>query len=245
MDKDNDIQSERYAQSASQPFNALGGTFIIAAAQIVAKLKKIRALIFDWDGVFNDGFKGERVSSTFGEADSMGINMLRYGLWRNNGQLPAVALISGQNNKTALQFALREHFHDVYSGISDKRLAIQHLCTVRRVKPDQIACVFDDINDLGMVSVCGLSCLVNRPASPLLRRYISDKKICDYITGNSSRNHAVREIAELFLGLMGLYETVIESRIAYDQQYQHYFRQRQAVSTLFFTQQDDEIVVAK
>ena len=245
MDKDNGIHSERYSQSVSQSFSALGGTFIIPAPQIAAKLKKIRALIFDWDGVFNDGFKGEGVPSTFGEADSMGINMLRYGLWRNSGQLPAVALISGQNNQTALQFAIREHFHDVYSGISNKRLAIQHLCTARRVKRDQIACVFDDINDLGMVSICGLSCLVDRPASPLLRRYISDKKICDYITGNRPRNHAVREIAELFLGLMGLYETVIESRIAYDQQYQHYFSQRQAISTLFFTQQKDKIAVAK
>ena len=199
------------------------------------------AAIFDWDGVFNDGFKGESFSSTFGEADSMGINMLRYGLWRQNGQLPAVAIISGESNQTALQFARREHFHDVYSGIRDKRLAIQHICTVHCVKPDQIACVFDDINDLGMVKLCGVSCLVNRPASPLFRRYISQNKICDYITGSNPRSHAVREIAELLLGLMGLYETVIESRVAYDQQYQQYFTQRQAISTRVFSQQKDKI----
>ena len=101
----------------SRHFSALNGSFIIPAVRIAAKLKKIRAVIFDWDGVFNDGFKGESFSSTFGEADSMGINMLRYGLWRQNGQLPAVAIISGESNQTSLQFARREHFHDVYSGI--------------------------------------------------------------------------------------------------------------------------------
>ncbi len=245
MVKANGSNSDEYGESVSRHFSAINGLFIIPAVRIAAKLKKTRVVIFDWDGVFNDGLKGEGLSSTFGEADSMGINMLRYGLWRKNGQLPAVALISGQTNHTAIQLARREHFHDVYSGISDKRLAVQHFCTARRVKLDQIACVFDDINDVGMAKVCGLSCLVNRPASPLFKRYVSDNKICDYITGSSPRSHAVREVAELFLGLMGLFETVVESRVAYDQDYRDYFNQRQATLTRFYTQQADKIVSAR
>jgi 3-deoxy-D-manno-octulosonate 8-phosphate phosphatase (KDO 8-P phosphatase) len=185
------------------------------------------------------------MSSAFGEADSMGINMLRYGMWLENQHLPTVAVISGQDNHTAVQFALREHFHNVYLGISDKRLAVRHLCTVHKIKSSQIACVFDDINDLGMASICGLRCLVNRPASPLFTQYASASKLCDYITGGSPESHAVREVAELFLGLMGLFETVVESRVEGDQAYQDYFNQRQATPTQCYIQQADKIVSKK
>jgi 3-deoxy-D-manno-octulosonate 8-phosphate phosphatase (KDO 8-P phosphatase) len=245
LDKDNHINSDEYSESVSQHFTAAGGLFLIPAARIAEKLKQIRAVVFDWDGVFNDGFKGEGLPSAFGEADSMGINMLRYGIWFKNHQLPSVAVISGQDNRTAIQFALREHFHNVYLGIIDKRLAVRHLCTIHKIKPSQIACLFDDINDLSMAKICGLRCLVNRPASPLFKRYASENKLCDYITGSSPDHHAVREIAELFLGLMGLFETVVESRVDCDQAYQDYFNQRQATLTQFYTQAANKIVPKK
>ena len=245
MDKDNRINSNDYSESVSQHFTAAGGLFMIPAARIAEKLKHIRAVIFDWDGVFNNGFKGEDLPSAFGEADSMGINMLRYGMWCKNQQLPAVALISGQDNRTAVQLALREHFHNVYLSISDKRLAVQHLCTVHQIKPSQIACLFDDINDLGMAKICGLRCLVNRPASPLFKQYASENKLCDYITGSSPDHHAVREIAELLLGLMGVFETVVDSRVDCNQAYQDYFKQRQATLTQFYTQAANKIVTQK
>ncbi len=242
MDKDNRIKLDEFSESVSQHFTAAGATFMIPPARIAAKLKHIRALIFDWDGVFNEGFKGGDLSSAFGEADSMGINMLRYGFWRKNHQLPAVAVISGQDNHTVVQFALRERLHNVYLGIRDKLLAVRHLCWNHKIKPDQIVCIFDDINDLGMAKICGLRCLVNRPASPLFRHYVSEYKLCDYITGCSPGHHAVREFSELFLGLMGLFETVVASRIDCDQAYQDYFNHRQAISTQFYTQQADKIV---
>lgn len=242
MDKDKHIKPDKITESVSRHFTAAGGLFVISAARIAQKLKAIRAVIFDWDGVFNSGFKGEGISSAFGEADSMGVNMLRYGMWLENRHLPAVAVISGQDNPTAVQFALREHFDNVYLGISDKRLAVRHLCTAYKIKTSQIACVFDDINDLGMARICGVRCLVNRPASPLFTQYASANKLCDYITGSSPESHAVREVAELFLGLMGMFETVVESRVESDQVYQDYFNQRQATATRCYTQQADKIV---
>jgi len=245
LDKENHINSCEYVESVSQQFIELGGVFTSLPAQVVVKLRKIRGIIFDWDGVFNDGSKGEGFSSFFNEADSMGTNMLRYGLWRENGRLPITAVISGEKNRTAIQFALREHFDNVYLGVTNKQLAVKHLCVMHNLEPGRIASFFDDINDLDMAKVCGLRFLINRPASPLIKKYILENALCDYITGNDPRNYAVREVSELLLGLLDIFETVVASRVNYDQTYQEYFSQRQAVSTHCYTQEHNKIVATK
>ena len=38
--------------------------------------------------------KGEGAESTYSEPDSMGTNLLRYALWRQQGELPIAALIT-------------------------------------------------------------------------------------------------------------------------------------------------------
>ena len=98
-------------------FQGLGGVFLTPAAAMAARLPVIRALLYDWDGVFNIGMKGESIRSSFSEPDSMGSNMLRYALWRAQGRMPVCAIISGEYNPTARQFAMREHFHEVYTGM--------------------------------------------------------------------------------------------------------------------------------
>ncbi len=137
--------------------------------------------------------------------------------------------------------ARREHFHSVYIGMSDKRLALRHLCSTHDIEPAQIACVFDDVNDLGMAEMCGIRCLVHRPASPLLRQYAIAQELCDYVTGSDSSNCAVREVCELFLGLLGIFDSVVASRMAYDDSYRDFFAQRQADTTRVFIQQAGEI----
>ena len=226
----------------SRLFTRLGGRFILSPDRIESKLRKIRALIFDWDGVFNSGLKGSGFSSTFSEPDSMGTNMLRYGLWLSNKQLPFVGIITGADNQAAVEFARREHLHDVYIGVKDKRLAIKHLIKTRQVDVDQIACAYDDINDLGMAALCGLRFMVMRSASPLFNNYVTRRKLCDYITGCSSKDTPVREISELALGLMGIFETVVDSRVNWDEKYQDYYKQRQAIATHFYTQEASAIV---
>ena len=218
-----------------------GGVFVTPAPVLAANLQRIRAVIFDWDGVFNSGAKGQGLSSTFSEADSMGSNMLRYALWRRSQELPVVAVVSGEDNGVALQFAKREHFQAVYTGVRDKRLVIEHLCSRHELQPDEIACIFDDINDLGMAAMCGLRYLVRRAASPLLTHYIADRELCDYISANGATQHAVRELCELSLGLLGMFDQIVDSRAAYDASYQHYFSERQAGRTRCYTQKAQKI----
>ncbi len=221
-------------QRLAEIFTDLGGTFVTPATAISARLQSIQAVVFDWDGVFNDGFKGEGAPSTFSEADSMGSNMLRYGLWRQNKTLPTAAIISGEQNQTARHFATREHFHHVYLGIPDKREALKHLCTIQKIKPENVAFIFDDVNDLGMAAQCGLRLMVKRQASPLLQNYAINNDRCDYISANCGSAHAVREAMEFMLGFSGNFDAVIDSRIRYDEIYQAYFDQRQAIVTQSF-----------
>lgn len=222
-------------------FGAAGGTFITPADELSTKLDQIRAIVFDWDGVFNDGRKGQGISSGFSEADSMGTNMLRYGLCRRSGTLPYTAIISGENNETAVAFAKREHLTAVYTGIRKKQDVIAHLCEENGLQPQQIACVFDDVNDLPMAELCGLRFMVRRHASPLLTEFVARRQFCDYVTGASGDTYAVREVCELMLGLMDFYAEAVASRVASDTDYEYYFQARQSVITSCYVLQGDVI----
>lgn len=210
-------------------FESRGGLFLKKPDALAARLAGVRALVFDWDGVFNAGEKALGTTSGFAEADSMGVNMLRYGLWRRDGCLPRVAIITGEPNASAQFFAEREHFDALYQRVKDKRVALSDFCDRCDLAPKQVACLFDDINDIGMASQCGVRILIRRDASDLMREYLCRSAICDYVTASESGNFAVREASELMLALSCLFDEIIESRVAFDEQYQAYLAARQAV----------------
>ncbi|HZF27613.1 MAG TPA: phosphatase [Gammaproteobacteria bacterium] len=212
-------------------FSKLGGVFLTPVGTLHERLREIRGLVSDWDGVFNDGAKGDGSASTYNEPDSMGTNLLRYALWRAHGTLPVAALITGADNPSAREFARREHFHAVYHGARNKTAAIEAFCASQRLSSEQLLCIFDDVNDLGMAFACGVRVLVRRTASPLLHDYVTRQNLCDYITGHSASAHAVREVCELVLGLLGAFDAVVASRVAWDAEYARYFAARQAVPT--------------
>lgn len=216
-------------------FVEIGGTFVLPVADMASRLSGIKAFVFDWDGVFHAGRKGKQGGNSFAEADSMGLNMLRFGHWLQHGALPVVAIVTGEQNPPARELAEREHFHGMYYGIKDKRKALQHLCGTYELQPAEVAFVFDDILDLSISEQVGLRMQVRRDASPLFRDHCIEKGYCDYITGQSPAGHAVREVCELILGLRGNYSEVIELRKAYEGPYAEYLALRQAVEPAFHT----------
>jgi 3-deoxy-D-manno-octulosonate 8-phosphate phosphatase (KDO 8-P phosphatase) len=217
-------------------FSKLGGTFVTPIGVLVKRARTIRGFVSDWDGVFNQGAKGEGAESTYSEPDSMGTNLLRYALWREQGELPIAALITGAENPSARAFALREHFHAIYYGSRNKTSAIETLCRVHGISSEQLVCIFDDVNDLGMAFACGIRVLVQRTASPLLREYVVTQGLCDYVTAHTPERHAVREVCELLIGLLGSFEAVVASRVGWDRDYAAYFAARQALTTEFVDQ---------
>jgi 3-deoxy-D-manno-octulosonate 8-phosphate phosphatase (KDO 8-P phosphatase) len=217
-------------------FSKLGGVFLTPALVLAERVTRMHGFVCDWDGVFNDGAKSDVAQSTYNEPDSMGTNLLRYALWRVRGRsLPICALVTGAANPSAHAFAMREHFQAVYYGARNKTAAIESLCGTHGLSTEQLLCIFDDVNDLGMR--CGIRVLVRRDASPLLHDYITRRHLCDYVTANTPQRHAVREVCELLLGLLGSFDAVVASRVAWDDDYQRYFAERQAVVTDFVDQE--------
>ena len=216
-------------------FSRLGGVFLTEPSTLAGRLRRVKGLVFDWDGVFNHGEKGAAArSGPFSEPDSMGTNILRYALWRRDREVPATAIITGEHNEDARSFAVRERFHAVYPDIKDKSEAMEHFRACHGLERAQIACVFDDINDLSMVKGCGVGVLVRRDASPLLRDYVVRNRLCDYVTGTGAGRGAVREAAELLVGLMDAFDAVVDSRIAFDADYARYLSARRAVEPQVF-----------
>lgn len=217
-------------------FTALGGQFVTPVDILTEKLRSIRAIVFDWDGVFNDGVKTEAGSSSFSEVDSMGTNLLRFGFWlHHGGQLPAVAIVTGVTNNLADALVRREHFHACYSQAKHKVEVLAHFLDEHNLQPQEVAFFFDDALDLSVAEIAGVRIMVRRNANPLFTDYVVKNGLADYVTGNQSGQFAVREGCELMLGLLGQFDTVMAERLRYRPVYDQYYQQRQAIEPSYWT----------
>jgi 3-deoxy-D-manno-octulosonate 8-phosphate phosphatase (KDO 8-P phosphatase) len=227
----------------AQIFHNNGGTFLTPAAEIAAKLQDIRAFVFDWDGVFNDGTKNDQGSSPFSEIDSMGVNLLRFGWWTNhNKQMPVMAVISGERNALSFKLTQREHYDAGYFKIRHKIEALEHLMEAHNLQPHQVAFFFDDALDLSIAECCGLRIMIKHEGNPLFRKYVTDRHLADYITANRGGHHAIREATELLLGLATIYDQTIDLRRSYYPDYEQYLAEREQRNSDFFTISQGQII---
>ncbi len=215
------------------------GELLTKASEISEKLKNIRAIVSDWDGVFNTGEKNPSVPSSFYEADSMGTNLLRYSFWKRDKTLPHFAIITGADNPTARYLANREHFTALYGRIIDKAESLKHFCEHCEIEPEQVAIFFDDANDLSMAKLAGLRFMVCRSGNSLFAKYLKKENLVDYITHAAGGEYAIREISEMCIYMMGSYEEVLEGRMNFSEDYQRFFEQRQVVSPLLFSREEE------
>lgn len=229
-------------QSIFTQYSEQGGRFFLPIEELAQRLKSVKALIFDWDGVFHSGYKNELQGSTFSEADSMGVNMLRFAYYLINKEIPYTAIITGENNKTAFYWAEREHLDDVFYKIKDKVEILNWLSEHKGIKKEEVLFSFDDILDLSMAKECGVRYLINRSASLSLHNYCIEQQLCDYISFNDGGNHAVRETTELTINLLGNWNTVLNERIKYTDLYAPYITKRQEIATAFYTLENNKVI---
>lgn len=229
----------------SQLFTEIGGQFITPEAELIEKLKHVKAFVFDWDGVFTDANKDHLSQSRFSEADSMGVNLLRFSYYLNQKMVPTTAIISGEKNATAFAFVNRESLHASYSKFMNKLDASKHLCKTYNIQPTEICFVFDDVLDLSLAEICGVRIFVQRNANPLLNEYVIKHYLADYVTGASSGASAVREACELLIGLNGNYSEVVTDRKNFSENYSKYLALRKAVTPVYYASQEGEVVEVK
>ena len=223
-------------------FIDIGGQFITDHSLITRKLSGIKAFIFDWDGVFNNGQKNLDGSSGFSEVDSMGTNLLRFSHFQKNGKMPLTAVISGEKNETAFYFCKRECFDYSFFKTPHKIEALKFICDKENIKPSEVAYFFDDVLDLSIAEVCGLRMMVNRKSNPLLIDYCVKNKLVDYLTASDGGSHAVREASELLVGLYGNFDTTVHNRTHYTETYNAYITKRRLLKPQFFTIKDKVVV---
>lgn len=229
----------------TQLFTGIGGQFMTPEAELIEKLKQVKAFVFDWDGVFTNGSKDYLLQSHFNEVDSMGVNLLRFSHYLNHKTIPLTAIISGEKNSAAFTFVDRERLHACYSKFSNKSNAVIHLCETYNLKPNQICYMFDDVLDLSLAEVCGLRIFVSRKANPLFNEYVIKNGYADYITGATSGALAVREASELLMGLNGNYNEVITERKNFSEIYSSYLTLRKETTPVYYTNDNGAVVEGK
>lgn len=229
-------------------FRSNGGEFTTPSTQLRDKLHNIKAILFDWDGVFNSGEKGE-IPSTFSEVDSMGINMLRFGYFIMSGHIPYTAIVTGETNQTAFKWAKRENLDNVYFQVKHKVELLKQLKVDQGIEADQILFVFDDILDLSLAKEVGARFLVSRKANPLFNAFCIKNNLCDYITYSSGNQNAIREISEVILDALGKFDETVEERILFDGRYSKFLKEKGTITTSYkkyemgvFAQKDFKLI---
>ncbi len=203
--------------------------------EMAAKAATIKAYIFDWDGVFNDGYKNDNGSSAYSETDSMGTNLLRFSHFLRTWQTPIFAIITGEKNNSAFALAKRESYQAVYFKIKHKADALRHLCKVHNIQPDEVAFVFDDVLDLSVAKIAGLRYMVPHAATKMLQEFAIRNGWVDYITFSEGHQFAVREASELLICLSDQYDTVIQNRLEFSEKYRSYLSRRNEIETAYYS----------
>ncbi len=212
-------------------FEQVGGEFVSPPSLFIDRLAKVRAVLFDWDGVFNDGTKRGTDGSIFSEVDAMGTNLLRYALYRKNGSLPVTAIMSGENNPAAVALGQRERFDDILLLAKNKAAVFQTFCEKHELKGSEVLFFFDDVLDLEVARQCGARVMIGRKSTPLLQKFVRESTMADYIACHDGGRHGLREGCELVIGLLGMYDAVVKNRMTFSDDYQAYLSTRQKVET--------------
>ena len=194
------------------------------------RARQLKAFVFDWDGVFNSGFKDLDGGSPFSEVGSMGVNMVRFAAYLKNGELPYSAIISGKENPYAIRFAEREHMHGLYMGFSDKKGAFADFLKTHGLQAHEVAFVFDDILDLSVAARAGLRIMIGGEQTDILQEQVIKRGEVDAVTTLSGQENGLRQACEFMIELMGNFSEVVDKRVAFEGAYATYLEERNAVA---------------
>jgi 3-deoxy-D-manno-octulosonate 8-phosphate phosphatase (KDO 8-P phosphatase) len=167
---------------------------------IVNKLKKIKLLLLDVDGVLTDGSiiyndKGHETKQ-FNVKDGFGVKLLMsVGI--------QVGIVTGRRSK-ALNYRCNDlGIRFIIDGVSDKGRVLDEIHKRSGISADNIAFVGDDIPDLALMRRIGVSIAV-ADAHEIVRAY------ADWVTSAPGGAGAVREVCEAILKSQGTWDNILE-----------------------------------
>lgn len=164
-----------------------------------AKTEKIKAIIFDIDGVLTDGMIGyssEKEIKFFNVRDGHGIKMAkRAGL--------KVGALSGRSAEANRIRAAELEFDFLYEGRRNKGEAFDELLEQNGLKAQECLYIGDDVVDIPVMKRAGLSAAVADAVLEL-------DEYCEYRSRLPGGRGAVREIIEWLLKEQGKWEKLME-----------------------------------
>lgn len=159
-------------------------------AHLKDKIEKIKVVITDNDGVLTDtgvyySEKGEELKR-FSIRDGMGVERLR-----KHCNIETI-IMTGENSSSVKSRAEKLKIEEYYLGIKNKVDVLEEVKFKNLITEENIAFIGDDVNDLDIMKLVGLSAA---PADAMSYA----KEVADFVCQAKSGNGAFREFAELII----------------------------------------------
>lgn len=170
------------------------------------RLNKIKAVVFDVDGVLTDG--GIIIGSDgteykkFNVKDGSGISMLRHSGIKTG-------IISGRYSKTIERRAQELKIDAVYQDVILKAGAYRKFKKKFGLKDEEICFVGDDVIDLQVFNLCGFSFAPYDAVEVV-------KKKADYVCRLPGGGGCVREVCEMVLEARGILKEALERYLKHE-----------------------------
>jgi 3-deoxy-D-manno-octulosonate 8-phosphate phosphatase (KDO 8-P phosphatase) len=167
---------------------------LLETPDIQKRLKKIKILILDVDGVLTDGrvfwLEGHGWTRHFHVKDGYGLKILMKGGVQ-------VAVISGGDSKdvrTRMEFLKIQH---IYLGDENKIVALEKIKDATGFAYEQMAFMGDELFDIPVLERVGFSATVPHAVDPVKER-------SNYVTETEGGWGAVREVADAIRKAQGI-----------------------------------------
>ena len=164
------------------------------------RIKKIKLLILDVDGVLTDGrivwtSSAEEIKF-FNVQDGVGIVLAqRAGL--------KVAIISARKSKVTEIRAKELKITEVYQTTESKFIAYKELKDKYKLADEQVAYIGDDLHDVPVLRSAGF-------AAATANAQEEAKQVSHYVTEKNGGEGAVREVINMILKAKGLWDKAVE-----------------------------------
>ncbi len=170
----------------------------VTEERLLSRIRGIKLLILDVDGVMTDGRiiidDAGLESKQFDVRDGHGLKILmRCGI--------GVVLLTGRKSRVVDHRAADLGINEVHQGILNKREVLDEILKRRKLSPEEIAYVGDDVIDIPILKRVGFGVAV-ADACP------EATGVADFVTEHPGGRGAVREVCEVILKTQGLWAEV-------------------------------------
>jgi len=170
------------------------------------KIKKIKMLLLDVDGVLTDGKiilgNNDTELKAFDIHDGFGIKMAQQGGIK-------VGVITGRKSEAVAKRAKELQLDEVVQGQMRKAQAFNQILVKHNLSEKEVAFIGDDLFDLPVLIRAGFSVAVANAREEV-------KAKVDYVTQLPGGKGAVREVTDLILKTQNKWQHVLEDMITYD-----------------------------